>query len=135
MDKKNSIKITIPGNIRSKKNSKQVCMIGGKNAPRRPMILPSKAYKQWEKAARAAVLEQIEGMAGMPTMEDVEVKAVAYCKGRLPDLSGMLESVGDCLEGIIWADDRQIKSWDGSRVVRDKERQRVEVEVVKIKGE
>ena len=133
MDKKNnSIKITIPGNIRSKKNSKQVCMIGGKNVPRRPMILPSKAYKQWEKAARAAVLEQIEGMAGMPTMADVEVKAVAYCKGRLPDLSGMLESVGDCLEGIIWVDDRQIKSWDGSRVVRDKERQRVEVEVVLI---
>lgn len=110
-------------------------MIGGKNVPRRPMILPSKAYKQWEKAARAAVLEQVRDAGlSLPLTADVWVKAVAYCKGRLPDLSGMLESVGDCLEGIIWADDMQIKSWDGSRVVRDKERQRVEVEIAEIKG-
>ena len=38
------IKITLPGSIRSKKNSKTICMIGGVNVPKRPMIMSSKAY-------------------------------------------------------------------------------------------
>ena len=45
------LKITIPGSVVSKKNSKRVVLVGGKNVPRRPMVLPSKAYEEWEKHA------------------------------------------------------------------------------------
>lgn len=120
------IQITLPGNVRSKKNSKRLCMIGGKNKPRRPMALPSKAYEEWAKSARTAAIDQI-GLSPIAEPKKIAVRAVAYCNGVLPDLSGMLESIGDVLEGIAWENDRQIVSWDGSRVVRDKIHQRTEI--------
>lgn len=122
------IRLILPGNVRSKKNSKRLMMIGGVNTPRRPMALPSKSHQEWAKLARQAALEQMSGtLITEPTK--IAVKATAYCKGVLPDLSGMLESIGDVLEGIAWANDRQIVSWDGSRVLRDKENPRTEIEV------
>jgi Holliday junction resolvase RusA-like endonuclease len=57
----------------------------------------------------------------------VRVEVHAYYKGPKPDLSGCLESVGDCLEGIIWANDGEIMSWDGSRVHHDLDNPRTEV--------
>lgn len=119
------IRLTLPGSIRSKKNSKRLIMIGGKNVPRRPVALSSKAYLEWETKAREAAMDQVKGMFTGP----IHVKAIAYCKGTLPDLSGMLESVGDCLEGILWDNDKNIISWDGSRVIHDKQHQRTEIEV------
>ena len=121
------ITVTLPGSIRSKKNSKRVIPIGGVNKPRRHIIVPSKAYKQWEDAARASACEQM-GLID-PTPAPVEVEVTAYYKGPEPDLSGVLESVGDCLEGIVWVNDRQIKSWDGSRVIHDKGNPRTVVRV------
>lgn len=132
----NKYHIALPGNIRSKKNSKMpvaIPHITGKLfkrfktglRPVRIILLPSSAYKEWESKARDAARDQIKE----PLTGHVHVKAVAYCKGVLPDLSGMLESVGDCLEGIAWVNDNQIVSWDGSRVVRDKVHQRTEIEV------
>lgn len=120
------IKITLPGSVRSKKNSKRVCMIGGVNKPRRPMILPSKAYTVWEKKAREAAKK---AYMGIPVACPVAVTVVAYYKGQRPDLSGVLESVGDCLEGIVWQDDQQILSWDGSRLEKDNTNPRTEVNV------
>lgn len=108
--------IVLPGSIRSKKNSKRPCTVGGVNVPRRTILLPSKAYGKWERAARAMALES----AIVPPLScPVEVCATVYYSGHAPDLSGALESVGDCLEGILWADDGQIESWDGSRRVHD----------------
>ena len=119
-----TIHITLPGNIRSKKNSKRVFCRG-----KFPVVLPSKAYDVWEKQARQAALEQFYGPI---ITAPVCVQAVAYCKGVLPDLSGMLESVGDCLEGVILENDKQIVSWDGSRVIRDKAHQRTEIIITEV---
>jgi len=106
------ISLTLPGSIRSKKNSKRIFARG-----KFKTVLPSQAYELWESEARKRVWPQ----AIIPPLTcPVEVTAVCYCKGVLPDLSGALESVGDCLEGIVWANDKQIVSWDGSRVFRDK---------------
>jgi Holliday junction resolvase RusA-like endonuclease len=63
----------------------------------------------------------------------VEVRVTAYYKGQRPDLSGVCESVGDCLEGIAWENDRQIESWDGSRLYHDKKDPRTIVEVMEYK--
>lgn len=122
------IQIVLPGSIRSKKNSKIPTIIGGKKKPRRAIILPSKAYQTWEKAALSEVKAQYPHLE--PIISDVHVRAIAYIRGGLPDLSGMTESVGDCLEkaGVI-QNDKQIKSWDGSRVLRDKDNPRTEVEI------
>lgn len=113
----------LPGSIRSKKNSKRVVMAG-----RRRMVLPSKAYMAWEKQARAEAMVQHPPHACIAE-GPVEVKVTAYIKGQMPDLSGVLESVGDALEGLAWGDDRQIVSWDGSRVYRDVKNPRTIVEV------
>ena len=50
-----------------------------------------------------------------------------FYKGQRPDLSGACESIGDCLQGIVYADDRQIESWDGSRCIHDLQNPRTEV--------
>jgi len=120
------LSLTLPGSIRSKKNSKIACMVGGKNCPRRAMILPSKAYTEWEKQARAS----LRGKAIVPPLAvPVHIEAHFYCKGVLPDLSGACESVADCLQGIVYADDKQIYSWDGSRVHHNKDNPRTEITV------
>ena len=121
------LKIILPGSIRSKKNSKQVVMVGGVNKPRRPMIIPSKAYKKWEARAREDAAYQYPGE---PWTCPVAVKVRVFYKGQRPDLSGCLESVGDCLEGLVFGNDRQIESWDGSRLEKDNANPRTEVEVM-----
>jgi len=120
----NEIHLTLPGSIRSKKNSKVATMIGGKNVPARAIIVPSKAYQKWEKEIREEIgLTYRGGLKAGP----LHVQVIAYCRGRLPDLSGCLESVGDVLENLVWEDDKQIRSWDGSRVFHDKHNPRTEV--------
>ena len=118
--------ITLPGSVRSKKNSKIATMVGGRHAPRRAIILPSKAYSAWEKEARKVAWES----AIVPPLScPVHIEAHFYYKGQQPDLSGCCESVGDCLEGIIYANDRQIYSWDGSRLHHNLENPRTVVTV------
>lgn len=118
--------ITLPGSIRSKKNSKQIIMVGGKHCPKRPVMIPSKAHKAWEDAARKAAWP----FAIIPPLTcPVHIEAHFYTNGITPDLSGCLESLGDALEGIIYQDDKQIYSWDGSRVTAEKDNPRTEVKV------
>lgn len=119
------IKLVLPGSIRIKKNSKRIVKAGGSRK-----IVPSKAYKQWENDARKSIMVQL------PVTWDGHAKAVhvqvrAFYRGKKPDLSGVLESVGDCCEGLIWNDDGQIESWDGSRVEHDKKNPRTEIYVWK----
>jgi hypothetical protein len=50
--------------------------------------------------ARYDALCQIDWQA-FPVNVPCEVTAIIYYKGQRPDLSGALESVGDCLEGVF----------------------------------
>ena len=119
------MKFILPGSIRSKKNSKRIVKAGAFYK-----LMPSKAYETWEEQARKAVFPQWHRqMPGGIFREPIHVKVTAYYKGQQPDLSGALESIGDCLEGIIWEDDKLIKSWDGSRLIHDLKNPRTEVEV------
>jgi hypothetical protein len=134
------VALILPGSVRSKKNSKQPtpisCKPGSKSTlfkhfaklgmkPVRIMLQPSKAYKTWENEAHAAIRKQY--LFPRLISSPVHVKAIAYIRGPAPDLSGMTESIGDCLQGVVIENDRQIKSWDGSRVYRDKDNPRTEV--------
>lgn len=115
------ITLVLPGTIRIKKNSKRIF-----KRKKYATVLPSLAYLEWEKQARNVAWEN---PIVPPLTCQVEVTAVFYYKGHRPDLSGAMESLGDCLEGIIWADDTQIESWDGSRMVHDLENPRTVVVV------
>jgi Holliday junction resolvase RusA-like endonuclease len=117
--------ITLPGSIRSKKNSKRIYARG-----KFKTVLPSKAYCAWEKQARLVAILLLRGTLEAPFGGPIKnVKVTAYYKGQQPDLSGVLESVADCLEKIIWTDDKNIIAWDGSRLYHDLKNPRTEVEV------
>jgi len=118
--------IVLPGSVRAKKNSRVPIYVGGRNVPRRLVIIPSRAYRNWEAEARCAARQQ---WAGEPISGDVSMSVLAYVKGKKPDLSGVLESVGDCLQGIVYLDDAQIYSWDGSRVYHDRQMPRTVVTI------
>lgn len=140
------IHLILPGSIRSKKNSKRIIPIPS-NHPTSTMhkwakmgwqccymqIQPSTAYIAWEKEARKAIMLQKPNDFEMFT-GPVVVKMLAYYKGHRPDLSGTMESVGDCLAKYIYFDDRQIEKWDGdSRVIHDLKNPRTEVWVDEFK--
>ena len=115
------IKVTLPGSIRSKKNSKRIFKQG-----KFTRVLPSKAYVEWEAIAREAVVYQVGyGCISIP----ISVNAQIYYKGPQPDLSGCLESIGDMGEGCLWENDKQIISWDGSRLHHDLKNPRTEITV------
>jgi Holliday junction resolvase RusA-like endonuclease len=112
----------LPGSIRSKKNSKRIFARG-----RKVICLPSESYEVWESAVHAYAKAQLPAI--FPIKDKVHVSASIYYKGPRPDLSGALESLGDSLEGIVWVNDRQIESWDGSKLIHDKGDPRVEITV------
>ena len=119
------IKVTLPGSIRSKKNSKRIFKQG-----KFTRVLPSKAYLEWEKQARIAVSIQWPYDKPFSFIEKpVSVNAQTYYKGPQPDLSGCLESIGDAMEGYLWENDKQIISWDGSRLHHDLKNPRTELTV------
>jgi hypothetical protein len=118
----NKLTVTIPGSIRSKKNSKRVYSVG-----RFKKVLPSKAYGKWECQARGQFI--IDHFGFKTITVPCRVQAIIYFKGPKPDLSGCLESIGDCLEGLMWENDGLIESWDGSRLIHCLDNPRVELTV------
>ena len=72
--------LVLPGSIRSKKNSKSIVKAGG-----RWIIIPSTAYRKWEKQARKYAIEQ---GGNLKLTCDVHVKVSVFYKGQRPDLSG-----------------------------------------------
>lgn len=115
------MKFTIPIEPRTKKNSQQIVMAGN-----RPLIVPSKQYKAFEREAIWFVPK--EGID-----YSVNVKALFYMKTRRRvDLVNLLEALDDVLVvGGTLTDDNCtiIASHDGSRVLYDKLNPRIEVEI------
>jgi hypothetical protein len=121
-----TIRLVLPGSIRSKKNSKVATTVGGAHKPRRAILLPSKAYQKWEKAARIAAMAALP-LGFEPWPDPVELSVEVFYKGPQPDITGCLESVGDCLEGILWINDKQLGPVHGARPVHDLENPRTVV--------
>lgn len=119
------IQFTISIPPRTKKNSQQIIKRKG-----RPMIVPSKAYKQYEKDSRYF----------MPKIETIDypvnIKAIYYMPTRRRvDLCNLHEALCDSLvhHGVI-ADDncRIVVSMDGSRVEYSKDNPRTEVTIERV---
>lgn len=113
--------LTIPIEPKTKKNSQQIIMCKG-----RPMIIPSKQYKDYEKQAMMYLLFN-------PACVDYAVNVECHFymgTKRKCDLTNLLEAVDDILvkAGILEDDNYTIiESHDGSRVHYDKENPRTEI--------
>lgn len=124
----NEQRIIIPLAPRTKKNSQQIIMVKG-----RPMIIPSKAYRQYEKDC-GVFLTHVE-----PFLSPCNVKCLYYMPTRRRvDLVNLQEATLDILVryGILIDDNSNVVvSMDGSRVLYDKENPRTEIYIEEVKDE
>ena len=125
------IQFTIDIPPRSKKNSQQI-LTNRKTG--RPFIMPSAAYKAYQKAAMMLIPAEARKGIDYP----VNVKGVFYMQTRRAcDLTNMLEALDDVLvdAGVLMDDNCNIiAGHDGSRVFYDKEHPRAEVTITTIEG-
>lgn len=114
---------TIPIDPKTKKNSQQIVNING-----RPIIIPSSAYKKYEKQA-------VSFISAPETPIDYPVQVECHffmATRRRVDLNNLLECATDVLvKAGVLADDNSniVVSHDGSRVHYDKENPRTEIKI------
>ena len=121
------LSFTIPGAPITKKNSQQILI---NRATGRPFIMPSKQYKDYEKASLAK-LHAVKAIQPEPIAEPVNVQCLYYMPTRRKiDLCNLIEATCDILVSAkILEDDNAsiVVGHDGSRVLHDKDNPRVEV--------
>jgi Holliday junction resolvase RusA-like endonuclease len=125
------IKFTIPLPPISKKNSQQIFRPNGMN---RPIIVPSKQYKDYE-AAAMRYIPRIRGITPISNPVNIECRFYMPTK-RKCDLTNLLEAIDDVMvKAGLLADDNYtvIQSHDGSRVFYDKENPRTEIFITEMK--
>ena len=116
--------LLIPLNPVTKKNSQRIVMAGN-----RPVVIPSKAYKQYEKDA-------VLFLRPLGIDYPVNIKCKFYMKTRRRvDLTNLLEAIDDVMvkAGTLKDDNYEIVAGhDGSRVYYDKENPRTEIYIEEI---
>ena len=121
--RKNIWQCTILGQPITKKNSQQI-MINPKT--KKPFIMPSEKYKEFEKASSQYINPPQE-----PINRPVNIKCIYYMQtARACDLTNLMEATHDILvKHKVLSDDNNkvIYAVDGSRVCYDKEAPRTEV--------
>lgn len=131
---KDDIKIVIPGNPITKKNSQRIVHIGYKcPACKRGMKvvpLPSQQYEQYEGLAGWYIRGNLRKLK---INRPVNVKCIYWmAKDTAVDLANLLEATNDMLvkHGVLADDNRKIvATHDGSRVFVDRENPRVEITI------
>jgi Holliday junction resolvase RusA-like endonuclease len=118
------VHITILGPCATKKNSGRIART--KNGI--PFLLPSKPYVKWLAVAAPQARVQWFTIVGGSLASPCGIAATFYRARRVGDLDNFLAALGDCLQkaGVI-KNDRQIMSWDGSRLEADPKNPRVEL--------
>ena len=124
------MKITINEPPRSKKNSMQIVRMGNRYS-----LVPSKAYKEYEKACA----KYFYGWSAEPIDYPVVVRCTYYMPTRRKcDLTNLMGATHDILVkyGVLADDNRDVvASVDGSRVYYDKQHPRTEIEITPYDGE
>ena len=124
------MKLVIEGVPRTKKNGLRRIKRG-----RRIFTVPSAAHEAWEAIAVPQLAKQFRAWArglpmGAPVDFALNMRALVYRDRDVGDLLNYLAAVSDVLEraGVV-ANDRLIVSVDGSRLLLDRARPRVEIEL------
>ena len=132
------VKVTVIGAFRTKKTHNQIVSHSG-----RIRVLPSKAWQDWCKKAPVVghFVTPVPGMPGkfaamvgsFPVSGDVNCRALFYRDANRGDAVGFYQGLADLLEkrGVL-VNDRQIVSWDGSRLLKDAANPRVEIELTEV---
>jgi len=118
------LKITIPVEPRTKKNSMRLVKLKNRIVP-----IPSKQYKEFEEKCLDHLLPYIDLLINYP----VNICCLFYMKTRRKvDLTNLLEAVDDILVrySVLVDDNSQIVAGhDGSRVYYDKDNPRIEIDI------
>lgn len=115
------MELVIIGQPRTKKNSSRIAL----TPDNKRVLLPSKAYKAYERVALIQ-LARVQAVHG-----PISVMCRYYLQNRAhwPDLVGLLQATSDILQaaGVI-DDDKYIVNYDGSMIAGlDKDNPRVEI--------
>lgn len=112
-----------------------------------PILLPSAAYVEWERAAIRSLLGEgiIKRVPGeKPTYRVQAVEPIDFfvnCRASIyrdalrGDAVGFYQAIGDFLQlaGIV-TNDKYICSWDGSRLLKCTKQPRVEIELTPVEA-
>lgn len=126
-----TVTFTILSAPRTKKNSSRLVRTGRMGRHR---IIPSKAHEEWHANAcrQGWVIKEELRSAGheLPITQPVNVTAIFYRSQNSGDACGFYQALGDWLEDmLILKNDKQISSWNGSRLDKDVENPRIEVTI------
>ena len=131
------MRFTIPVKPRTKKNHMQLVTL----KTGRQMLLPSKAYKTFEKEVLNFIAEnpliiKSNDEFTLPIQDVINLKCTFYKeKDFKSDLAGYRQAIQDVLvkAGVIKDDNHKIiESTNGSKVLLDKENPRIDVEITRI---
>lgn len=154
-----ALHLILPGIPMTKKTSQRIIRFGRNREFVK--VMPSEQFCAWfdDLMKFGGQIRREAERAGfvLPIAGPVEVTATVYRKTNTGDLLGYLQSVGDAIQarierdeydqkkqrdvrklvrdglGII-QDDKQIASWDGSRLLKDAANPRIELDVVQLQG-
>ena len=92
------------------------------------------AYRRWKKLADSQFLlvkvAALRARIALPIRDRVQICALFYRDRESGDLDNYEKGLGDWLQHVgIIGNDRQIASWDGSRLLKDAARPRIEIEI------
>jgi Holliday junction resolvase RusA-like endonuclease len=106
-----TVNLTFLGQPISKKNSSQIITNRRTGSP---MIIPSKAYRDYERRVKASL-----GIEDLPQFTGpVNMRCLYHLKDNCrPDLLNLLAATSDILEALgVVVNDRQVEAVDGSRI-------------------
>ena len=135
-----SLRLTVHGAPRTKKTSNRLVRAGGRHR-----VLPSKAWESWVKSARIqrvdAPLTRYRGpfvthwIFGTLPDRPYNCAALFYRDADRGDAVGYYQGLADLLERVgVLSNDKFITSWDGSRLLVDRENPRVEITLTPLEG-
>lgn len=122
------MRLVILGAPRTKKNSSRIVRNKATGAA---MVLPSAAVKAWESSAAYQLMGQ---WRRCPITYPVQVSATFYRERAVGDLVNFMQALADALEvAKVVQNDRLIVSWDGTRLDKDAQNPRVELEIREVR--
>ena len=131
------LSFTLDGPPRTKKNhGRRIWRKNKKTGKKQPYHVPSLAHDLWFEKASWQMRQIIAAASWRALDVGVHVKALFFREANVGDQNGYTQALGDLLEraGVI-KNDRLIVSWDGTRLLKDAERPRIEVIVEPMPGE
>ncbi len=124
----NSYALTLHGSPRTKKTSNR--LFNGR-------VHPSLAFEAWNNLVQPQLAifraKSLAPAGTFPIKCQVNCRALFYRHADVGDATGFYQALADALqEGGIVGNDRQIRSWDGSMLLKDRDNPRIIVTLEEI---